>query len=104
MPVKNSRKIYADGGIYHVYNRGVEKRTIFEDDQDYKVFLKNLREYLSPIPKVEPKTIFKVRGTSFVATKRRPKNYFQQIELLAYCLMPNHFHLIIKVDKGAALN
>jgi len=35
-------------GYYHVYNRGVEKRLIFQDDQDYGVFLSYLKNYLSP--------------------------------------------------------
>ncbi|MCX6704732.1 MAG: transposase [Candidatus Woesebacteria bacterium] len=103
MPARNSRKIYADGGIYHIYNRGVEKRVIFDDDQDYKVFLKNLKEYLSPIPKIEKETKFVVRNQPYTGVKRQPKNYYGQIELLAYGLVPNHFHLIIKVDKGVAL-
>ncbi len=103
MPARNSRKIYADGGIYHVYNRGVEKRTIFEDEQDFKVFLKNLKEYLSPIPKTETKTTFLIGNKSYTGVKRRPKNYYGQLELLAYCLIPNHFHLIVKVNKGVIL-
>lgn len=103
MPARNSRKIYSDGGIYHIYNRGVEKRIIFEDDQDYKVFLKNLKECLSPVPKTEPKTTFLVRNESFIGIKRQPKNYHGQIELLVYSLMPNHLHLTVKVDKGSTL-
>jgi putative transposase len=103
MPARNSRKIYSDGGIYHVYNRGVEKRTIFEDEQDFKVFLKNLKEYLSPTSETETKTTFLVRNKSYTGVKRRPKNYYGQLELLAYCLIPNHFHLIVKVGKGDTL-
>lgn len=104
MPARNSRKIYSDDGIYHVYNRGVEKRIIFEDEQDHKVFLSYLKEYLSPIAKEKlVKTTFLVRGTSNIGFKRNPKNYNQQLELLAYCLMPNHLHLILKVSKGDVL-
>ncbi|MEK7470968.1 MAG: transposase [Patescibacteria group bacterium] len=104
MPARNSRKIYSDGGTYHVYNRGVEKRIIFEDEQDYKVMLNYLKEYLSPISKNDiVKTTFLIRNSSYVGFKRKPKNYNNQLELLAYCLMPNHFHLILRVDKGGVL-
>jgi putative transposase len=103
MPARNSRKIYTDGGIYHIYNRGVEKRTIFEDEQDFKVFLKYLKEYLSPVSKTEAKTTFLVRNQSYVGIKRKPKNYNGEVELLVYCLIPNHFHLIIKVNKSSTL-
>lgn len=103
MPARNSRKIYSDGGMYHVYNRGVEKRIIFEDEQDYKVFLKYLKEYLSPPSKSPTKTSFLIRNQSYVGIERQPKNYNTQLELLAYCLMPNHFHLLIKAIQGKSL-
>jgi putative transposase len=102
MPSRNMLKIYIKDGYYHVYNRGVEKRTIFEDEQDYKVFLDYLKEYLSPPP--DPKMFIKtitLQEYSFKGLPRLPKNYFDKIELLAFCLMPNHFHLLLKqTDKN----
>jgi putative transposase len=97
MPSRNSIKIYVKDGFYHIYNRGVEKRIIFEDDQDYKVFLKYLKEALSPPPdsKLLKKTI-SLQGASFKGVPRQPKNFQTQIDLLAFCLMPNHFHLLLK--------
>lgn len=97
MPSRNIVKIYVENGYYHIYNRGIEKRTIFEDEQDYKTFLKYLKESLSSPP--DPKTItktFSVRGVTFDATPRQVKNFDKKIDLMAYCLMPNHFHLLIK--------
>lgn len=97
MPPKNTVKIYLENGIYHVYNRGVEKRTIFIDDHDYKVFLSFLKESLSPPPDL--KTLIKstsFKSQAFKGIPRLPKNFYEQAELLAYCLMPNHFHLLIK--------
>lgn len=82
MPAKNSIKEYAPEGYYHIYNRGVAKQQIFLDEQDYKVFLGYLRTYLST-----PET------TDEVFPSRKLKNYFDQVKLLAYCLMSNHFHL-----------
>ena len=77
MPAKNSVKQFIENGHYHVYNRGVEKREIFMDSQDYSVFLNYLREYLDP-------------------TGSDPHPLSTQLNLLAFCLMPNHFHLLIK--------
>jgi len=84
MPQKNSIKAYLEGGYYHIYNRGVENREIFLDDRDYKVFLYYLKQYLAPIEE----TIFigKIQHT----------NLSSEIDLLSFCLMPNHFHLQIK--------
>ena len=42
MPSKNAIKEYEAGAYYHIYNRGVEKRTIYQDDKDYKTFLSYL--------------------------------------------------------------
>src|SRR3990167_4127990 len=68
--------IFYDGGYYHVYSRGSEKRLIFLDQGDYKRFLTRLKDY---------------------------KDEFG-ISILCYCLMPNHYHLLIKQsDGGSAL-
>lgn len=105
MPAKNSIKIYIDEGIYHIYNRGVEKRNIFEDPQDYKVFLRFLKEALSPPPNKEDiLTSITVQGQTFKGIPRQPKNFHQKIQLLAYCLMPNHFHLLIKQTSAKTIN
>lgn len=104
MPAKNSIKVYVKNGYYHIYNRGVEKRDIFIDEQDYNVFLGYLREYLSPTPKFENHMIdFTVRGKLFKGVDYTVKNYVNQIELVTYCLMPNHFHLLIKQIEGRSM-
>lgn len=87
MPAKNTVKNYVEGGCYHLYNRGVEKRKIFLDDQDYKTYLFLLKTYLSPKP---PK------GSDPKMAYYNKKNLYGDIELLAYCLMPNHFHLLVR--------
>lgn len=87
MPAKNSLKNYSPESYYHVYNRGVAKQPIFIDDQDYKTFLSYLKLYL---------TTPNLQGQSLqVAPSKKLKNYSEQVTLLAYCLMPNHFHLFI---------
>jgi len=108
MPQKNSRKDYGAGGYYHIFNRGVEKRDIFLDEQDYKVFLGYLKFYLEvsePLSLQDQalKCLGRVDGEK-VFPSRASKNYQDQIELLAYCLMPNHFHFLVKqsTDRGIA--
>lgn len=100
MPGKNIVKTYVENGYYHVYNRGVEKRTIFEDEQDYKVFLKYLKEYLSaPLDTIKHKKYTSLQGGSLQSIPWRRKNYQSEIELIAYCLIPNHFHLLLKQNS-----
>lgn len=104
MPSPHSRKVYVENGYYHVFNRGVEKRVIFEDSQDYKVFLSYIKEYLSFPP--DPNQFLKeltFKGQAFKGVPRLPKNYNGEIELVAYCLMPNHFHFLIKQNSKFGL-
>lgn len=83
MPSKNSIKQYLEGGFYHVYNRGVDKRTIFEDEMDYKIFLSYLKNYLLPPIAQQVRPV-------------RQSKIFQEVQLICYALMPNHFHLLLK--------
>lgn len=101
MPSKNEVKLYVENGVYHIYNRGVEKRKIFQDKQDYAVFLSYLKAYLSPKNADEisrqlanPKLsrLERTRLTNLA----RLNNFSDKITLIAYCLMPNHFHLLVK--------
>lgn len=109
MPSKNSIKQYAEDGYYHIYNRGVEKRTIFLDAQDYFVFLSYLKNYLLPKNEEEleeklsnPQTSYKEKDQ--ILKLLRLNNFAEEIDLLAYCLMPNHFHLLIKQKDQSSMD
>lgn len=65
-----------DDAVYHVLNRGNAKQTVFFNDGDYDAFLRLLR----------------------IAKERYP------VRLLAYCLMPNHFHLVVQPVHGRDLS
>lgn len=91
MPAKNIVKNYIENGYYHIYNRGVEKRDIFLDEQDCKVFLHYLKLYLSPIEELKDNIIINSRILRFIRL-----NLSQEVNLLSFALMPNHIHLQIK--------
>lgn len=109
MPARNSRKQYLENSYYHLYNRGVEKRTIFLDLQDYAVFLSYLKDYL--LPKDE-KALLEKFTDSTTSAKEKDKilkllhlnNFAQEITLLAYCLMPNHFHFFLKQKSAKSID
>jgi putative transposase len=101
MPSRNSTKTYIENGYYHIYNRGVEKRAIFLDKQDYGVFLSYLKEYLLPKDEKRLNQILSDPNISYGKKDKALKllnlnNFYQDITLLSYCLMPNHFHLLVK--------
>lgn len=109
MPAKNALKIYLENGYYHIYNRGVEKRLIFEDEQDYTVFLSYLKTYLLPKEKEKLLKFLTNSETSYREKEKtlqllRMNNFADEIKLLAYCLMPNHFHLLLKQNSQMTID
>ena len=86
-------KEFAVGGIFHIYNRGNNKERIFFDDQDYKAFLFRLGLVLG----FEQKELLAYPLLSLPYSRIRiadtKKGLFR---LHAFCLMPNHFHLMIE--------
>ena len=82
MPRRNVIRSDAPDSYYHVYARGNSRHRIFIDEQDYITFLNLLERYLSP---EEAKNPF---GISY-------PNFYNRVDLLAYCIMPNHFHLLV---------
>ena len=91
MPSNNVIKSYIENGYYHIYNRGVEKRDIFLEEQDCKVFLHYLKLYLSPIEELMKQIEPSSRILRFI-----PLNLSREVNLLTFALMPNHIHLQIK--------
>ncbi|HLC91766.1 MAG TPA: transposase [Candidatus Saccharimonadales bacterium] len=90
MPSKHIEKIYVSGGYYHLFNRGVNKRVIFKDDEDYAVFLNLFKRHLSNKPVADKKG-------------REYPWYHGGIKLLAFCLMPNHYHLLVYLYDEKAM-
>lgn len=91
MPSKNSVKTFVEDGYYHVYNRGVDKQVIFLDERDYAYFLWIVGEYLQPDHPSPSNPLYVRRGLT------------NEVSVLCYCLMPNHFHFLIKQNTKNGL-
>lgn len=85
------RKVtHVEGEFYHLYNRGVDKRKIFSSTADYKRFLMLL--YLSNSSEtVHISNLLKTKAASDIFTHERGDPL---VAIGAFCLMPNHFHLL----------
>lgn len=84
--------------FYHLYNRGVEKRKVFLHRADYERF-----ETLLYLANQTKPADLKYQGRSF-AEIREARAGDPLVEIVAYCLMPNHFHLLVRecVEGGIA--
>lgn len=84
-----------NGNYYHIFNRGVEKRNVFLTRHDYKRFLNTLIYY-----QIEESNVkFSSRSLLDIISVQNSK---KQVEIIGYCLMPNHYHLLLKqnIDNG----
>jgi len=89
---------FVPGEYYHIYNRGTEKRKIILDRQDLERFIRSLIEFnsLEPIGSIYELS-FQADKLSTPSTKSK-----KLISIVAYCINPNHFHLILTplLEKG----
>ncbi|MFH0969477.1 MAG: transposase [Patescibacteria group bacterium] len=87
---------FIENQIYHVYNRGVEKRKTFMNNKDYFRFVHDMFEFNDRNPVANNFNYLKNQKTIEVRPRynRPPRKLL--VEILAFTLMPNHFHFIIK--------
>lgn len=96
MPYTNKIKNYKENNVYHLYARGINKMDIFKDVDDYRFFIYLLKKYLTENFK-EKKLI---QGEEMYI----PVNsVYGLVELQAYALMPNHFHILLKNVDGKGI-
>jgi REP element-mobilizing transposase RayT len=98
---KRDYKHFAAGECYHIFNRGNGKMDIFLSDDDYSFFLFRLKEYLFPGRRRCPSA-----ETAIGAEERYTREAFPEdsFSLIAYCLMPNHFHLQIRQNMDVSIS
>ncbi|MGH9857023.1 MAG: transposase [Acidobacteriota bacterium] len=89
MPSRNILKIDVEQSYYHVYARGASQQAIFLEPSDFVYFQNLLARYLSKKP-AESK-----QGITY-------PHFAGRVEVIAFCLMTNHFHLLIyQTEQGA---
>src|SRR3972149_7955679 len=84
--------IFGNGEFYHIFNRGVDKRKIFLRYGHYRRFLETVKNLLT-------------RGTAQAGIVTRQSLAFSgKLSFLCYCLMPNHYHLLLKQSEDKAIS
>lgn len=91
MPSRNVLKVDIPDNYYHIYARGNSRGKVFPETEDYAYFVELLKRYLSAEEVYDP------YGGSY-------PNFYNKIELIAYCLMPNHFHLLVYQHQQGAMS
>ncbi len=81
--------VFTNGEFYHIYNRGTDKRRVFLQNKDYERFILGMKLFNS----LEPINHF---NRLLAEVSPRPNRPEALVKIVAYCLMPNHFHLILE--------
>lgn len=85
-----NQAIFANNEFYHVFNRGVEKRTTFMNKRDYNRFIETMDYYRMKNPPIR----FSFRNRPIIIQKNTTASPLA--EIICFCLMPNHFHMLVK--------
>ena len=93
------------GKIYHLLNRGVDKRKIFLDKEDHLRFIHDLFEFNDANPVADVLYTFTNTldiGRPKVRVEREPRKIL--VDILAFVLMPNHYHLLVVPRQDSAVS
>lgn len=95
----NRKRPIITGENYHVYNRGVDKRDIFSDKMDIRRFVESINEF-NQVDVIG--SLINLRKSKKIQKGVKPLSGEPLVEIVAYCLNPNHFHFILKqsIDGG----
>ncbi len=98
---------FVDGHVYHIYNRGVEKRKTFLNDRDYLRFIHDLFEFndLDPVLNVlyyfNSNSKYMEVEPPYIGKDRKKRKLL--VEILAFALMPNHYHLLLRQKREGGI-
>lgn len=103
--------IFENNKPYHILNRGIDKRVIFQDEADYYrfIFLLYACNFGSPALNLWRRDIIKA-GKAILAGEKPPSRFIQNehkqlVDILSACLVPTHYHSILeqRIEKGIPL-
>ena len=95
------------GYVYHIFNKSIAKYVIFNNNGEFLRFLNVIRYYQHDKPGVEFSHFVRYLDSNkeFINLGDVFKNKKKLVEIIAYCLMPTHFHLVLKqlIDGGVSI-
>lgn len=95
---------FSPGEYYHIYNRGSDKRKIFKDKVDYNRFIL-LLYYANGTDPVHLQTVKKeIKNLQGLTLKKEIDRGETLVDIGAWCLMPNHFHILIKEKEAGGIS
>ena len=100
----NRNVVLATEEMYHIFNRGVERRSIFTDKWEYRRALDTMSYYRFLEPPIRYSKYIILEEKWRVQLLKALLTSRLQVDILAFCLMPNHFHLLLKQTADAGIS
>lgn len=91
--------------VYHVFNRGIASQPIFLDKRQYDRALETIFYYQNVNPPIRYSKFLKLKKEEralILNSLKKQKNFI--VEIIALCLMPNHFHLLLKQVRNNGIS
>lgn len=91
---------------YHIYNRGVDKREVFDGDKDYLRFLRSMREFnrLNTIESIYRNDQIKRKESKSLRLPCNRRDLESAlVDIICFNLLPNHYHLLLKQKKDQGI-
>ncbi|OGZ10202.1 MAG: hypothetical protein A3C14_01530 [Candidatus Lloydbacteria bacterium RIFCSPHIGHO2_02_FULL_50_18] len=94
-----------EGELYHIFNRGVEKRIVFKSQSDFRRFYESLAQFNTTNAALHSRTKFTTENKKSVDVEVGPRHNKEQklVSILAYTLLPNHFHLLLRQESPGGI-
>lgn len=92
------------GSYYHIFNRGIDRQPTFHTKRDYQRALQTLSYYLPAEPPTKYSQFLKKPIDERQDILDSIAKLSHQVTIIAYCLMPNHFHLLLKQNEDLGIS
>ncbi len=106
--MSSKRPLIVNEEVYHVVVRAIENLKLFRNEKDYLRMIHDLFEFNdnNPVSSVYRHRRVSNVPRSFLGTleKARGKKRDMLVEILAFCLMPNHIHLLLRQKKDEGIS
>lgn len=88
--------------IYHVFNRGIDKRPTFTDKRELQRALLTINFYRFTNPQLKLSRFLTLSEDESASFFKKLEKSEKLVDFIAFCLMPNHFHFLIRqnIDNG----
>jgi putative transposase len=97
--------VFANNQIYHVYNRGVERRPIFLNKREFDRAVITISFYrFAGLPLRLSKFLILPTLQQQELIDKLKKSGEKRVEIIAFCLIPNHFHFLLKQTKDNGIS